>query len=237
MTLTAFPRVDRKLRRMILLLGVLAASVIGSIRCAASCGAFVCLYSGTNLPRGIAGLRAHAAYNGGRLASYASLGLAAGWIGGRIDLAGEAAGVARAAALLAGVLVAAWAIGIIASTLGVRLWRLGAPAWVRRHLGAVVLAVRNRPPVVRAAVTGLVTSLLPCGWLYTFVVTAGGTGRPITGALVMTMFWVGTVPAMLGVGYNPQRRLGRFARRLPLASAAIVFVLGLLSASGTLIGR
>ena len=237
MALTAFARVDRKVSGMILLLGVLAASIIGSIRCAASCGAFVCLYSGTNLPRGIAGLRAHAAYNVGRLASYALLGLAAGWIGERIDLAGEAAGVARAAAVLGGVLMAAWATGIIASTLGVRLWRLSAPAWVRRHLGAVVLSTRNRPPVIRAAVTGLVTSLLPCGWLYAFVVTAGGTGRPSNGALVMTMFWVGTLPAMLGVCYKPQRRFGRFARRLPLASAAIVFVLGLLSATGALIGH
>jgi sulfite exporter TauE/SafE len=38
-------------------------------------------------------------------------------------------------------------------------------------------AVASRPEV-RAAILGLGSALLPCGWLYAFVVTAAGTGRP-----------------------------------------------------------
>jgi hypothetical protein len=106
------------------------------------------------------------------------------------------------------------------------------PEWLQRRLGSALVAMRDEPPVARAALTGLLTTLLPCGWLYTFVVTAGGTGSAIAGAGVMVAFWIGTVPMLLAVGFGAQRVLGPFARRLPLAAAALVLVLGLLSIAG-----
>ncbi|MBE7450024.1 MAG: sulfite exporter TauE/SafE family protein [Kofleriaceae bacterium] len=41
----------------------------------------------------------------------------------------------------------------------------------------------------RAALLGLLSAALPCGWLWAFVVVAAGTGSPVGGALVMTAFW------------------------------------------------
>ncbi|MHB1861553.1 MAG: sulfite exporter TauE/SafE family protein [Gemmatimonadaceae bacterium] len=217
---------------MTLLLGVLAASLVGSIHCAAMCGGFVCVYAGASTPRGLHNLRAHVAYNGGRLVSYVALGIAAGAIGARVDDLGRFAGFGRGAAVLAGTLMVAWALGIIAASFGVRVPGTLAPAWATRRLGAALNAIRPRPPVARAAATGLLTTLLPCGWLYTFVVTAGGTGSPLAGAGVMFAFWLGTVPVLLSLGLGAQRLLGPVARRLPLASAALVLVLGLLSIAG-----
>jgi sulfite exporter TauE/SafE len=155
-----------------------------------------------------------------------------GAVGARVDAAGALGGVERAAAVLAGALMIIWAISVVVSSLGARLPTLDAPTWIRRQLGAVILSVRDRPPVVRAALTGFVTPLVPCGWLYTFVLTAGGTGRPLAGGLVMAAFWIGTVPMMLGVGFGRQRTIGPLARRLPLAGATLVFVLGVLSIAG-----
>ncbi len=217
---------------MTLLFGVLVASLVGSIHCAAMCGGFVCIYSGASAPRGLANLPAHLAYNGGRLLSYVALGVLAGAIGARVDDLGRLAGFSRGAAVLAGALMVLWALGIIAASLGVRVPGTLAPAWAKRRLGGALVAMRDRPPVARAAVTGLLTTLLPCGWLYTFVVTAGGTGSPLAGAGVMAAFWLGTVPILLALGLGAQRLLGPMARRLPLASAALVLVLGLLSIAG-----
>ncbi|HEU4990411.1 MAG TPA: sulfite exporter TauE/SafE family protein [Gemmatimonadaceae bacterium] len=217
---------------MTLLLGVLAASLVGSVHCAAMCGGFVCVYAGASTPRGMANLPAHLAYNAGRLVSYVALGAVAGAIGARVDDLGRFAGFGRAAAVAAGVLMVAWALGIIAATAGVRVPGTLAPEWAKRRLGGALIAMRDRPPVARAAVTGLLTTLLPCGWLYTFVVTAGGPASPLAGAGVMGAFWLGTVPVLLGVGLGAQRLLGPVARRLPLASAALVLVLGLLSIAG-----
>jgi uncharacterized protein len=215
-----------------LLLGVLVASLVGSIHCAAMCGGFVCVYAGVSTPRGLATLPAHLAYNGGRLLSYVALGVVAGTIGARVDDLGRFAGLGRGAAVLAGTLMVVWALGIIAAAIGVRVPGTLAPDWAKRRLGAALAAMRHRPPVARAAVTGLLTTLLPCGWLYTFVVTAGGTASALNGAGVMVAFWLGTVPVLLALGSGAQRLLGPVARRLPLASAALVLVLGLLSIAG-----
>jgi len=87
---------------------------------------------------------------------------------------------------------------------------------------------------VRAGAMGLLTTLLPCGWLYTFVVTAGGTGSAVGGAAVMLAFWAGTVPMLLGVSFGFQKLNRSILRRLPLASAAVVLVLGVLSITGRL---
>ena len=217
---------------MTLLVGVLIASLVGSIHCAAMCGGFVCAYAGTAAPRGLANLPAHLAYNGGRLVSYLALGLGAGAIGARMDGLGRLAGVSRAAAVAAGVLMVVWALATIGASLGLRIPVALAPAWLWRRLGAAQLAMRDRPPVERAAATGLLTTLLPCGWLYTFVVTAGGTGSALAGAGTMLVFWIGSLPALLAVGFGVQRLFGPLARRLPVAAATLVLVLGLLSIAG-----
>jgi sulfite exporter TauE/SafE len=84
----------------------------------------------------------------------------------------------------------------------------------------------------RAWLTGLLTTMLPCGWLYVFVATAGGSGSVRSGVLTMAVFWLGTVPALLAVGLGAQRLFGPLRQRLPMLSATLVLVMGLLSISG-----
>jgi sulfite exporter TauE/SafE len=214
-----------------LVLAVLFASLLGSVHCAAMCGAFVCFYANTNSAAASwrSDTASHAAYNLGRLVSYVSLGLIAGALGAMLDRAGFLAGVGNVAAIVAGVLMIGWGVNAILLARGVQLPVPAVPEAWQHAMGAALQRVRNQPSVVRAAVTGLLTTLLPCGWLYAFVVTAGGAGTPLRGALVMLVFWAGTLPMMLAVGYGAQRVFGPLRTRLPLASAAIIVLLGLLS--------
>lgn len=219
---------------MNLVLAVLGASLLGSPHCAAMCGGFVCFYAGdaAGSRRGTVG---HAAYNLGRLLSYVLLGTVAGFLGARLDEAGDFAGVQRAAAVVAGALMVGWGLSRIAAAYGVRVPGLGGPPLaLQRRLGGLLRAVGDRPLVVRAAALGLVTTLLPCGWLWTFVLTAAGTASPLTGALVMATFWLGTLPVMTALGVGVQRAAGPFRRRLPVISAAVLVVLGSLSLAGKL---
>jgi sulfite exporter TauE/SafE len=215
-----------------LLAGILLASLLGSVHCAGMCGPFTCLYSG---PRGeTAGLGAHVAYNAGRLLSYVALGTIAGLIGARVDDLGRFAGVGHLAALVAGCFMIAWAAATIGATVGLRLPISLAPEWARRTLGGVLVSASRQSPERRALLIGLLTTLLPCGWLYTFVIVAGSTASALAGATVMAVFWIGTVPMLLVVGLGASRLLGPFARRLPVISATFVLVLGLLTVAGKL---
>lgn len=216
---------------MTLLFGVLLASVVGSMHCAAMCGPFVCVYAAGPDTRESA-FTAHASYHAGRLVSYVVLGAAAGAVGARIESAAALGGVGRGAAVVAGALMILWALGTIATSAGIRVPTTLAPEWAKRALGSVLARTRAWPSSARAGATGLLTTLLPCGWLYTFVVAAGGTGSPLSGALTMAAFWAGTVPTLLAVGIGARRAFGPFTRRLPVLSASVVLVLGLLSIAG-----
>lgn len=43
---------------------------------------------------------------------------------------------------------------------------------------------------------GFLSFLLPCGWLYSFALTASATKSPTAGGIVMILFWLGGLPAM-----------------------------------------
>jgi sulfite exporter TauE/SafE len=214
--------------------GVFVASLVGSVHCAGMCGGFVCFYAGSAKGNEPAALRAHAMYNVGRLASYLLLGAVAGLVGAGVSRAGALVGVSRAATLLAGALMVGWALSTIAAQRGLSIGSPRAPLAWQRALGRVLHSVREQPIAVRAGLTGLFTTLLPCGWLYVFVATAGGTGSVTSAMATMALFWLGTVPALVAVGIGAQTLLAPFRRRLPMFSAAVVLVMGLLSMSGHL---
>jgi sulfite exporter TauE/SafE len=212
-----------------LALTVLAASLAGSLHCAGMCGGFVAFYTGAAGRRTALG---HTAYNLGRLAAYATLGALAGGLGTAIDMAAAPAGIRRAAAVLAGALIVLWGTRMLLETAGVRVVRLEPPAALRGAVGRGLAAVAVQPPVTRALVIGLLTGLLPCGWLYAFVVTAAGTGSPLRGAGLMAVFWLGTLPVMAGLGVAVQTLAGGFRRWVPAACAVAMIVVGLFAVAG-----
>ena len=82
----------------VLALGVLTASLLGSMHCAGMCGGFVCFYA-TGADGRAGGTGSHVAYNVGRLVSYLVLGLLAGVLGQGLDRVGGLVGLSRGAAV------------------------------------------------------------------------------------------------------------------------------------------
>lgn len=209
---------------MIALLGsVAAASVVGSLHCAAMCGPLQALYLDPG-HRASARWRGALAHAGGRLAAYAGLGVLAGSVGAAVDLAGRAAAVQRVAMIVAGAAVIAWGALALAAALGVGVPRLRPRAWNR-----AVVQIRRRRPGARAALLGLLSAALPCGWLWAFVMVAAGTGSPLGGVAVMGAFWLGTVPMMVGVGTAATAVVRRIGPRLPLVTALVLITVGVVS--------
>ncbi|MEP6834902.1 MAG: sulfite exporter TauE/SafE family protein [Gemmatimonas sp.] len=214
---------------------ILGASLLGSVHCAGMCGGFVCYYTGGVTPTA-SPMRAHALYNVGRLVSYVLLGAVAGGIGAGVTHVTAFAGVANGAAILAGVMMISWGLVRVLELRGVRirLPRSGVQLASQHFLGALLRRVSTQPLGIRAALTGLVTTLLPCGWLYVFVSAAAGTGSVARGMLLMAVFWLGNVPALVAVGIGAQHAFGPLQKKLPMLSAVAVTLLGLFALFGHL---
>jgi uncharacterized protein len=201
---------------MTLLAGVLLASLIGSVHCGAMCSAFACLASRQRT--------SGAWYHSGRLLAYLTLGALAGMLGAVINGAGALLQMQRTAAIATAALLIVWGVSQLLIVL--RTQRLGTAAPWAARMGALLDRTAAWDPRARAFSIGMLTGLLPCGWLWAFLATALGTGAPLPAALVMTVFWVGTVPMLVAVTAGA-RRFGPLARvRWPLASASLVLLLG-----------
>lgn len=213
-----------------LALPVLAASLLGSAHCVGMCGPFVLFYSGQPRAHGLLG--AHVAYHGGRLVTYVALGALAGAIGLRLDQAGSRIGLPFAAAAIAGVAMILWGLATLAATFGWRTPRLRAPAFLHAAIAGVLRAMEAQPPAARALAIGLLSTLLPCGWLHVYVATAAAAASPMRGMVVMAAFWAGTVPLLAAFGAAAQGLLGPLRRRLPAITAVALVVIGLLAVTG-----
>lgn len=204
---------------------------MGSLHCAGMCGAFVAFAVAVDAPmRARERSRLQAAYHGGRLIVYVGLGALAGALGGAFDLAGQAAGIQRPAVIFAGVSLMVFGSVALLRLSGARIGRAPVPGALQRAAASALRFAIERPPLVRAALTGLFTTLLPCGWLYAFVITAAGSADPLLGALIMACFWAGTLPILVALGSGAQSllaRAGSLGARVPAITALLVIAAGL----------
>lgn len=221
-----------------LLSAVLLASLLGSTHCAGMCGAFVAFAVGAPGPAGskpASRVTLNGAYNLGRLCTYITLGAIAGALGAALDLGGSLIGIQRIAAYAAGGIMALFGIRALLTHFGVRIPRVPVPRVLVSLARAGHARAFDLPPVSRAAVVGLLTTLLPCGWLYAFVVVSAGTASPLLGAVSMAVFWLGTLPIMAAIGVGVQSLSGPLRRYLPLATSLVLVGAGLWTLTGRLV--
>jgi sulfite exporter TauE/SafE len=212
-----------------LLGAVMVSSLLGSMHCAGMCGGFVAL-CGAATPSGGSARLAQVAYNLGRFIAYVTLGALAGSIGAAFDSGGAIAGLERLSAWMAAGLLLAMALVQLWPTAWTRAGGGRIASWSRRTLAPVMRRLTAMPAPLRGLTIGLSSALLPCGWLYLFVLLAAGTGGWLAGMAVMAAFWVGTVPVLLGLGLglsSLRERLGPARRAIAgslLAVAALVSI-------------
>ena len=208
-----------------LLATVFIASLIGSLHCAGMCGVFACMSCESRL--GLA-----PAYHAGRLVTYLILGTVAGLIGAALNLGASTVGLQQVAAVAAGlVMIAAGSIALL-RMMGVKLPRMPIPNWVQRSLQAGHRRAQQLKPVTRAFWIGGLSTLLPCGWLYVFVLASAATGHPVWGAATMFAFWLGTVPILFGLQIGASTIMQKLRQKASLITACLVVLLGLFTATG-----
>jgi sulfite exporter TauE/SafE len=169
-------------------------------------------------------LRLHLAYNAGRIASYTAAGAIAGALGGlSLVLAGQLplrlvlATLANLMLVLLGVyLTGSTGVLALVEGLGQSLWRRLSPL-TRRFLPVRGLA--------QAFPLGLLWGWLPCGLVYSALVSALVSGSAVNGALAMAAFGLGTLPNLLLAGLLAAR-LRQWLTRRPVRVVAGIVVAG-----------
>jgi sulfite exporter TauE/SafE len=202
----------------------LVTGFLGSAHCLGMCaGLSGVIAVGHGTAAGAAGLPIAAAYNTGRILSYAVLGALVGAVGGAFTgLIPALAGPVRLAGGLLIVLIGLqtafqWRLLEPLERAGLTLWRRIQP------LAQRLLPVTSLP---RAIGLGLAWGLIPCGLVYSVLLLAATSADPLVGSAIMLAFGVGTMPAMIATGLGAFR-LTRFAGRSRVIAGLLIVVMGL----------
>ena len=207
-----------------------AAGLLGGVHCVGMCGGIAAaLASGSTgaLPRRLA------AFNAGRIGSYAIAGATAGALGSLAHAAGPEAMLrtilfiaAQVMVVLIGLYVAGWSGAILRfEQAGAGLWRRIEP--LRRRFFPI-------DSDMRALGAGAVWGWIPCGLVYGMLPLAAVAGGLAQGALVMAAFGAGTLPGLLAAGAASrglaQARRNPWVRRTSGGAIAALGVAGLMRA-------
>jgi len=137
-------------------------------------------------------------FNLGRITSYAGLGLISAWI---LAGVGQVLNVPQWGMILR--LLTALMIFLIGlqylfnwhTLAGIE--RVGAKVW--KHVLPLAIRATGFSGVTGRLLLGLCWGLLPCGLVYSVLMTASAAGSPVSGAVLMLTFGLGTMPSMLGM--------------------------------------
>lgn len=243
------------------LLPIFMIGLLGSVHCVGMCGGIVGAFSAApqrqtqrqtqrqNFPvavvaAGSVGVGALdgtllrvVSYNAGRIGSYALAGaIAGGIIGGARALSGVSS-LQLGGYWLANLMLVALGLYLMDAWRGLsRLEALGQALWRRvQPLTRRLLPLDS--PLKLLALGGL-WGWLPCGMVYSVLLTAMLTGSALSGASVMLAFGLGTLPTLLALGlFGAQLRNWMQRRPVRVISGLIVLgfgVLGLMRAANGL---
>lgn len=246
----------------LLLSAVVTASLMGSLHCVGMCGPLALWAAGVDRKASSSSLwLSTALYHLGRGVTYTLAGVIAGGLGQLLDWSGGAVGIHLLAARVVGglmILVGAVSAARIIRPLLLKsgqprrsqasspqpqsvtevnarmstTYQPPKPDWITSQLLKLRPAIFKMPVGIRGFMVGLLTALLPCGWLYLFALLAAGTGSLKLGALVMAAFWLGSIPLLVGLVAGTRLLGGKAGRLLPFAASLLLVIAGAYTASG-----
>jgi len=234
------------------LLPVFLIGLIGSVHCVGMCGGIVGAFSVASVPvrrfplavvaagGSNAGLRVSdvvlrtISYNAGRIASYAFAGaIVGGIIGGARVLSGVST-IQVGGYWLANLMLIALGLYLMNAWRGLAyLESAGQFLWQRiQPLTKLLLPLDSS---LKMLAVGALWGWLPCGMVYSVLLTAMLTGSALSGALVMLVFGLGTLPMLFAMGMLGARMRMWMQRRIVRTVGGLIVlgfgVLGLLRAA------
>lgn len=164
-------------------------------------------------------------YHLGRLVAYTTLGTLAGYLGQFflnsqfITLRWVSASLLAAALILSGAY-------FLAPT-KIRNWTT-SHAWAQ-SIWNLLKRLQAFQIGHSGFVVGLLTALLPCGWLYTYLTAAIATQSPWAGGLTLALFWLGGLPALTAIPMMVRQTIATAGLRRQKIAGCVLIGAGLYS--------
>ena len=208
------------------IIAVFFVGLLGGVHCFGMCGSIVGILT-AQLPKDGARWPFHLAYNSGRIASYTLAGLLVGAIGQAGLLLRDVVPVQHLLFALSSLMLIALGLYLAGIWSMVRrIEQVGSVLWQR-----IQPLTRSLFPITspaRALLLGTLWGWLPCGLVYSVLVTALASGHSQSGALIMLAFGLGTLPNLLTIGLFWERcRHWVQSPRVRLFAGLIVMAFGI----------
>ncbi|MCR4314685.1 MAG: sulfite exporter TauE/SafE family protein [Candidatus Uhrbacteria bacterium] len=208
--------------------GLLSIFFIGIVASLSSCTAilagFILALSSSHAKRHASEsahdrLRPHILFNLGRLIGFAGFGALVGYLGSLLVLS---PGLNAFFVIVVAMLM----LGIGANLLGLvpkGAFLIAPPKWLTHQIHNLQDSKHPAVPFV----LGALTFFLPCGFTQSVQLYALSTGDPITAAIVMAVFALGTAPVLFGLGAATSVAHGKTLKRVTQVAGILVLVIAL----------
>ena len=176
-------------------LALFVVGLLGGTHCIGMCGGIVGALSIGGTARPVL----HLAYNAGRIISYGLAGALAGGLGGASLVLGGQLPLRLAMFVLANLMLVALGLYLMGVSRALAFSeRFGQKLW--RHVQPLSRPYLPARHVAQAFPLGLLWGWLPCGLVYSALITALTSGSALHGAGLMLAFGAGTLPNLLLAG-------------------------------------
>jgi len=197
---------------------IFIVGLLSGLHCVGMCGSFVIGYTARDAEQGRSLFRSHLWYGAGKTLSYALFGAFFGFVGSAFHIT---PGIGAASIGIAGVFLILYGLNVLNIFSALKAIRIKPLAALMQY--AMEKRRRSRSPFFIGLFSGFI---LGCGPLQVLYVMAAGNGSALEGAKFLTLFGLGTLPALLGFGLLARLLSNSMTRRFTQASGVILIVMG-----------
>lgn len=199
---------------------IFVVGLVTGLHCIGMCGSFVIGYTLTDAEQGRSSYLSHLLYGLGKTVSYALFGALFGFLGSLFTITPFIGGMS---AIVAGLFLVIFGLNMLNLFSVLKRVRIKQPAAVAKF--AIEHRKQSRSPFFIGFFSGF---LLGCGPLQTMYVMAAGNGDALQGAKILTLFGLGTLPALLSFGLIARFLSSKMTRFFIHASGIILIAMGLM---------
>lgn len=162
-------------------------------------------------------------YQCGRISTYVLIGLIMATIGSSLQMAALGQGWQVGLSVFVGMMMLAIGLRLMGVFSSLHWLESAVLAkWVGERIRQLMISTHPVAPYG----LGIANGMLPCGPVYAMALLAATSESPLRGGLIMLFFGLGTLPAMLGMGFIFAKLSVALRSRLYRLAAVLIILVG-----------